>query len=303
MRTRLLIAALTTAATLCACDREPAQPPAPADPNAAYAVNLPTGFVQTFDGDAPTDYGELCLGELVIVENRTGNRVTANFQRITHSAALDPLDARFIPIPSKGRISGPALDLAASFGVTAHFTTVAHYITVTNPKWSGSAAWQPDPWGRRFVVEPDESGELRVTTSLFIPPEEFQQPVDMPADWEYDADAGDPDAFRLVVDDRIVIENALGHRIKAILEFEYGSAGSAALIAVLPSRGVARWDAPHTPLWMKAAFLQAPMLNDPAASTPTRAFESRVGDEGLTVRFARDEHGELTTDFHHGVDR
>jgi hypothetical protein len=298
--TSLTLAALTCTLFVCACEREPA-PPAPvaADPDAMYTVNLPRGFTQTFDADAPADYGELRLGELVIVENRTGDRIKAGFHRyIPMSAVGDSFGLpQYITVASRGLITGPALDLAATSSVNASFAAVA------DTSWGGLAEWQPDPWGRRFVVEHDESGQLRMTTSLFIPPQELQQPVSIPCDWAYDPDAGSPEAFRLVVDDRVVIENALGHHIKAILEFEYGSAGSAAMIAALPSRGVAKWKTRHSPLWMKVAFLQVPMLNDPAASTPTRAFESRVSDEGLTVRFARDEHGELTTDFHQGVER
>jgi hypothetical protein len=210
------------------------------------------------------------------------------------STALDSF--QLIPVPSKGRISGPAFSFAA---ITP---TAISFNAIVDANWRGLARWQPDPWGRRIVVQPDESGELSMTTSLFIPPEDLQPPISLSPDWNYDADAGVTGEFRLFIGDCVVIENALGHRIRATIELNFINQSIATMV-VLPSRGVAVWDEPQTPLWVKVAFLQVPMLNDPGASTPTRAFESRVGDEGLTVRFARDEHGELTTDFHHGVDR
>jgi hypothetical protein len=280
--------------TACGCDGTPSAESK--DPDAIYTVALPPGFTQTLDESAPTEYGELRFGEHVIVENRTGDRTRVSLRRTMPMSALGdvmpPLGE--IPLPSKGLIAGPMPDLtgATTISLTA--------LSVRDRSWMGFTSWTPDPWGRRIVIDRDDSGELRLRTFVFVPPEEHQPGVDVPDSWDYHASASADDVFRLVVNDRLVIENAFGHRNKAFIRLEFNESDHDEVIAMLPSRGVAHWRTERDPLWVKVTMMQVPVIGaSNGAQSMDRGFESRVGERGLTVRFRHDETGYPSID--HGV--
>lgn len=287
MRSGLIIAALMSAAALCACDGANEQNVS-ADPNAIYEVALPPGFAQSLDESAPTEFGELRFGEHVIVENRTGDRTRVSLRRTMPMSALGDALPPFgeIPLPSKGLITGPMPDLTSASMVTLSA------FSVRDRSWTGFTSWRPDPWGRRIVIDQDDGGELRLTTSVFVPTEEHQPPIDLPEAWDYDESAGEDAVFRLVVNDRVAFENAFGHRIKAFIRLEFNESDHDEVIAMLPSRGVAHWRTEREPLWVKVTMMQVPVIGEAnAAQSMDRGFESRVGGQGLTIRFRHDETG------------
>lgn len=102
MRTILSIAAISAAVAVCACDQQSSAP---------VAIVFTEGFEAVSDGSAPHEWGELRLGERVVLENRSGEPIEATLRfRLPlagHVTAKEILPTRVV-VPASGAVAGPA---------------------------------------------------------------------------------------------------------------------------------------------------------------------------------------------------
>lgn len=104
MRITVIIAALSAAAVLCACGERPSAP---------VTVVFTEGFEAVDDESAPREWGELRMGDRVVLENRSGEPIEATLQfrlPLAGHVMTNEIFPTRVVVPSSGAVIGPAPD-------------------------------------------------------------------------------------------------------------------------------------------------------------------------------------------------
>lgn len=223
MRTRYLIAALLSAACLCACGRN-----TPVETSAVEKLTLPTSFV--YDESAPVEHGELDIAGRFIVENRRGAPIEATLRLRDWGIGLEEIEGETVTVtlPARGRVSTELIGRRAR-SVSMRLEG-AGMVSQSDHRFEFV--------GVRVVVGPDVDRLPVVAGELFDPPLEDQLPAAPAAVIDANA-ASSPGMFRF--NDYFRVVNELGVSIPLELEFRDGKDEAAAAFSmaiVVPAQGV-----------------------------------------------------------------
>lgn len=260
MRITVIIAALSAAVVLCACGERPSAP---------VTVVFTEGFETVDDESAPREWGELRMGERVVLENRSGEPIEATLRfRVPMAAHVAPGDIfpTRVVVPSSGAVVGPAPDDELRW-VSGEVRFVSE--PRDNPRRLGAtfrATMDDDVW--RVIVTADERGWLV-------------------------ADAENPGHGVLRVSQRFVIRNSTDSECEVVIEqiaLSFPGAISPnrrePLVLTLPVDG--EMHAPGLDAWARSATVRVTCGESLAIGS--YSFET-LGAE-VTVR--RDARGAIT---------
>jgi hypothetical protein len=230
MRTGLIIAALASAAALCACDHANEREVS-ADPSAISTVALPFGFTQTIDESAPTEYGELNIAGRFIVENRLGSPVNARLRFRDWGRGLEDVEGETVEvtIPARGRLSTNTIGRNAR--AVSMFVEGAGIISQSHHRF--------EHLGARVVLDPSGAMPIGAAGEIFIPAIDDQLAMSP----EFIVDSASTESLgTLRVGDFFRAVNETGVAIPLEFEFRHekdNTSHAFGIAVVLPARGEA----------------------------------------------------------------
>ncbi|MBX3353533.1 MAG: hypothetical protein KF684_11430 [Phycisphaeraceae bacterium] len=229
MRRLLILAALTGAVTLCACDRD-----TPKEPPLSATLTLPDGFRFVEDDPDAQEVGVLRVGGRLVLRNTTGRRFLATITPHDAAGKPGPMGAFEVTLPARGAVVSDVFPPGVGHA----------HISLKTRDTVSSGFFTFDVLGADITVTRDEHGATWMEDVAFIPPEEWLPP---PILGVYDPDATAPDGFEYRIGDAFVLVNQRGHRQPVTLRIESTtkephSTSRIEFTTTLPTRGVARLD-------------------------------------------------------------
>lgn len=234
MRRLLILAALTGAVTLCACDRD-----TPKEPPLSATLTLPDGFRFVEDDPDAQEVGVLRVGGRLVLRNTTGRRFLATITPHDAAGKPGPMGAFEVTLPARGAVVNDVFPPGVGHA----------HISLKTRDTVSSGFFTFDVLGADITVTRDEHGATWMEDVAFIPPEESFPPLGViPGEYDLDATGGaEGDGFEYQIGDSFVLVNQRGHlqpvtmRIESTTK-EPHSTSRIEFTTTLPTRGVARLD-------------------------------------------------------------
>lgn len=275
MRTLLMLATLTGAVALCACDRDsPRQPPP------ATVMTIPDGFRFVEDDPDAQDFGVLRVGGRLVLRNTTGRRFLATITPHDAAGKPGPMGAFEVTLPARGAVVSDVFPPGVGHA----------HISLKTRDTVSSGFFAFDVLGADITVTRDERGVTRMEDIAFIPPEESLPPP-RGILGVYDPDSTGTDGFEYRIGDSFVLVNQRGHlqpvtlRIESATE-EPHTTSRVEFTTMLPTRGVARLDVQGEVVAVEVAVHAAQMRPSFRGSTTltTRIDIPRGSQRGMILQ-------------------